>query len=322
MDFILEMHQVMLPEGQLTQYGLCLLADYYQKKYPALFTDRLFIVQTCADIALLSKQLPQNTVTAYIVNDEIHKTPIIQLNKQFIILDSKGNEATYWLEYAKQLKRVLGCDIKIYYCTAQRQMDLTSCGTDALVIIKQALRLGEKLFTFVAAQDTTQSTFGDGFRDQPVELAKYSQSVSSLWRQHPSQKKGLLDRVPQLAQYVFPRFKNNTLDNLTSYVERHREGDINCALVMRREKFRAILEAYLTEQNPQLTLSILMKFSGLSQMTRHLALDASTYDQVDFKRSIQDFLLNRVTLAEVVQQALCCQDAVRSSLSSSLRMNI
>lgn len=295
----LTMADLMQPEGQLTQYGLCFLAHRYWQKHPDTCQNRLFIVQTCADIKTLHAYLPQDQVIAYIANDVIHKTPILQLGKQFIVLDSKGRDGDYWQLYARDLKAALGRDTKIYFATVARQVDLVSCGTDALSVAKQSLRLGPELFDFVAQQDNFNAPLADGFSVQPPVIAKYSQSISALWRPFPGQKKGLLDYAPELEQTVFSHAKSGGLETLRQYAERHKDGDTNRAIAERREKFRAILAGYVEQQDPDHTLSILTELSGLNILLKDMGMTQT--DARGVAASVQDHLENgTVTLADTL----------------------
>lgn len=258
----IQVSELMAVDGQLTQQGLFILCDHYRKKDPSL-SQRLFIVQNCDDIVALNGAISKDQSVAYIVNCDGHKTPIIQLGNKFIVFDSKGRDAQYWMEYSRALEsRFPGYEV---YCgMTVRQHDLYSCGTDALLVARQSLRLGKALFDFVAQLDCSNTGKTFRFDEMPVEIAKYTQRASVLWRARSDQKKGLYDQQPNLQKGSLFSKKTAAAESILDYVNRHREGDDNLAVLHRREKYREILRASVKTLSDEEFQAIVMESSGVN----------------------------------------------------------
>lgn len=248
-DYMLEM-------GQLTQLGLYLLHHYYTQKHPSL--QRFKVIYSPADILLLdtitSNETSGDDIWGFTHNLDGHKTPIIKKGDKYVVLDSKGLEGPYLRDIVARIKTAnQDKPVKIYYATPARQMDNVSCGTDALMVLKAALHMGDKLFDFIESTEPELDASGIyRFEGLPAEIAKMSQLKSFLVRRSIYEKKGIFDRFPaeMTRQITINKNKGNSLETALEYAQRHAspyDGDANTAVVERREKFRKLLTKMIAE---------------------------------------------------------------------------
>ncbi|KTD61588.1 hypothetical protein [Legionella spiritensis] len=261
----------MADDGKLSTKGMYLLHDYYKGKSSG--SHPVYVLNHYSDLAVMIAIAPKDTIYGVIIKNGglLHKTPIIAKNNQFIILDSLGVTGTI---YAKPLQQELGkcldeLGIKraaITNVDFQRQSDFVSCGTEAFLVMKEALKLGDLLFTLYQNQPVNYV---------PPEIAKYTQGIARLW---PVCKKGVTTNLSQtvsgLKMLSIPVNKSGShlkSETLKSYVDRHAfiNGKFNLAVDSRRNKHRVILQSLLKAKDKNTLTKMAMEASGLNFLLSH-----------------------------------------------------
>ena len=156
---------------------------------------------------IMSCESQSETYGMIIVAGGRHRTPVIVIGNDVVILESLGTSKSKVgvnsvAQIALAMSRVPGKSYNIYTPAGNRQVDSVSCGTDSFLALKEGLRLGDGLFESITSQpqrdlnmsitnvidvkEKADSFYDNGnisvkqFDSLPPEIAKYSQSMSSI----------------------------------------------------------------------------------------------------------------------------------------------
>jgi hypothetical protein len=276
---------LMADDDKLSTKGMYLLHDYYKGKSSGSYP--VYVLNHYSDLVVMITIAPKDTIYGVIIKNGglPHKTPIIAKNNEYILLDSLGATGTIYAKTLQQeLEKCLN-ELGITHATItnvdyQRQSDFVSCGTEAFLVMKEALKLGDSLFTLYQNQPVNYV---------PPEIAKYTQGIARLW---PVCKKGITTNLSQtvsgLKMLSIPVNKSGShvkSETLKSYVDRHASpnGKFNLAVDNRRAKHREILQVLLATKEEKTLTKMAMEASGLNSLLSHpSALNALfPYEKID-----------------------------------------
>lgn len=264
--------------------GVRLLHDYYSSKLKGNISP-YFVVDLPHNVQYLLSALPNEPLLGFVMLNHIgtHFTPILlrQGANEFdlVSVDSIGDlisEISTGVNkllnsVSDQIKKVHGGETRIntYKIRVTRQWDDTSCGSDAHLVMKQALLLKDALFTFVE-ENANQSGI---CYVCPVEILKYSQSrrhISARYNQDGKyQGRYVLQQDESLDEKLLIKRKNSveTVESLADYFQRHQNDNIitrTSTLSIRAQKHKNIEHDYY-ENSTKTRLKVLVsEASGLS----------------------------------------------------------
>ncbi len=279
-----------------------------------LQSDQLFILNHPQDIPLLVSLMPPDAYYGIIIQADpaidIHKTPIVVHNNRYLILDSLGDH-----DGLPMLRDIIsanahknGVEAHIIAPQFQRQSDTYSCGTDAFVVISEALKLGPSILEEHAK---------NGPRYLAAQFAKWTQGRTRL---EPLYKKGakgheLFKLHPKVAKQ--PIESGGQKDTAKDFVNRHLtdNGKYNLAIDKIRGRQNAILRVetkHLSEESYQDALlsgsaveklldlpykrleSLFLQYTGRSESTLADGICASetTFDELTAKKNLCEIEMN------------------------------
>jgi len=159
----------------------------------------LYTINSTKDLTILIKLIPPSQCYGVLLqgNDGPHNTPIMIHNHRYYVLDSLGNAPSYG-DIEKAIKNCYEKTLtpEVFYSNHMRQSDTFSCGSDALIIIEEALRIGSKIIDERLSKDEKYL--------HPA-LVKYTQGVA---RVKQINRKGV---SPQTYSLLYPEELKNII---------------------------------------------------------------------------------------------------------------
>jgi hypothetical protein len=257
-------NQFISTSGILSHQGLCLIHNYYTAKQS--FVDcPVFVIDNMADLAVIFAIAPAKGTFGVILRSqaqEQHRTPMVvrrtSQSQDVVILDSLGTAQGIPVIQGSILKCYPNANIVV--TELERQSDFVSCGTDAFLAMKQALRMGDDLFAFF--KNTTS-------KEMPATIAKYTQNIARIKDTlRRGGKPGIYDRFPNELKTQLACKKSSSSETIMTYIARHasENGKRNLVLDQRREKHQRIITTYVTELSDKKLDAMVQAASGLSLM--------------------------------------------------------
>lgn len=301
----------------LNQVGMRYIQHYYEDKSTTP-QYKTFILDHPNNLAYVLRVLPEDGIYGFIIrNDKCdHKTPVV-LRKSgnqivVIVLDSLGTELNKGglkllkedIEYA--ICRGYGEAVNISYTDVdfQRQSDSYSCGSEAHIVLKEALKLGIELFKCYEKQDEvvalTMNTpkFKRTSTDVPVQIVKYTQGLKRIASEFDDDKNvkggkfsGKLDSKLLIVNSTKRRGENSS-ETLRQYFSLHRANGTskwNSALDERRVKHLKLVEQYETTYTENDLREMQLHASGLDLILQ--ADGANFADLYEFPNDFTDILM-------------------------------
>lgn len=266
--------------GVIHHQGLCILHNYYTQNNK--IAEPLFVLKSLDDVILFRKIFKEDCAIIFRNAPSNHKTPLIFKGNNILVLDSLGAKSGGTLaEIEAALNKIPGRK-NILSAEPQRQKDYYSCGTEAFIVLKEALRF-DKLTHFMDREDVS----GAGrSRFMPAEIAKYAQSRRFLMGNLKEFKGVAPPSSPvsmglQAVSFVSADEKETTVlsniripkrkgaaqgetESLAEYLNRHSGFS---AVETRREKHILIIERTLTEKSDADIDIMVGRASGLQLFT-------------------------------------------------------
>ena len=202
----------------------------------------------------MSCESKTNPYGMIIVASDKHRTAVVVKGNNVVILESLGTSTHVGKNSISQIslaiKNIPGQEYNIFAPAQVRQADSVSCGTDAFVTLKEALRI-EDLFTFIEGQKTKPLTLSsDNITDPieqndpfyretnitikefpflPEEIVKYSQAFSKISKLKSSSRNTRIkinSPFKRAATSLTEEGEIESTEKLLEYAERHKETQL------------------------------------------------------------------------------------------------
>lgn len=266
----------------ITHQGLCVVQDDYVERQK--LSSPVFIFKNLNDLFLFKKLIPEDfgDFGAIFCEDKgVHKTPVLFQANNIFVLDSIGT-GTPTCGSLTKLEEIFESRFSrstLYVSESQRQADQISCGSEAFLILKEALRLN------MAEHYKTDGRV----RTVPPSLAKYAQARAFILnnlqefqgnRKYEISRKtndftlkecGVLDGI------LIADNKQGGQQSLLTYLDAHPDYS---ALATRRDKHIRTIDAALASKTGLQLHLIIAKASGLGVLLPGITPDMSRQELI------------------------------------------
>jgi hypothetical protein len=265
--------------------GMCLLQNYYAYK-PNRPAEPIYILKGLRDLDFFFKIAPTNCGIVLRNYPYNHKTPIVKRDKTLVILESISLTKYASSKLVGSIIAKEHPELHVINVDFQRQSDSFSCSTDALVVLKEALRLGEKLLEFLENHYKKYQKYDMS----PPSIAKYSQLIKFFQQQSAQDYKYALVKINK---------KDSAEESMMQYVHRHLNATFkyNNSLEKRRHKHLRIIVDTLTKEKTSTIKQMISEASGVNVMTRNITKLSAFLNQkkpnvqnVQYQKKLQEFI--------------------------------